>query len=94
MRVVNYNDPIENFIKKLNEAGNQNLSIWLQHQLMYERFARQKDLQRELTDKEIDRIVEKVLQRLSVRADTKEAVKEINKLNKAINDLTNLGGKK
>ena len=94
MHMLNYNDPIENFIKKLNEAGNQNLSIWLQHQLMYERFARQKDLQRELTDKEIDRIVDKVMQRLSVRADTKEAVKEINTLNKAINDLTKIGGKK
>ena len=94
MRFINSNDPIENFIKKLNEAGNQEFSRWFQHQLMYERFARQKDLQRELTDKEIDRIVDKVMQRLSVRADTKEDVKEINKLNKAINDLTNIGGKK
>ena len=68
MRFINSNDPIENFIKKLNEAGNQEFSRWFQRQLMYERFARQKDLQRELTDKEIDRIVEKVLQRLSVRA--------------------------
>lgn len=90
----NYRPQIEVVTDIANKTDPEWLSYILQRELAKDRIAAKHCMERELTPKEIDMIVDKVIQRLSVRADTKKAIQQIESLNKAITDLTNIGGQK
>ncbi|MBP1544480.1 MAG: hypothetical protein J6A16_10330 [Oscillospiraceae bacterium] len=95
MKFKDYHPHIEVISNMAEKASDPKCYPYLlQRELAHDRIFTRYCMERELTPKEIDMIVDKVIQRLSVRADTKQAIQQIESLNKAITDLTTIGGQK
>ena len=73
----------ERYLDALEKSADITLQWYFQKQYLKEQL---------LSDAEIDRIVDRVLERLTVKVDVTEAVLEIEKLKRAIDQLGN-GGK-
>lgn len=78
-----YKSMFERYIDALEKSADITLQWYFQKQYLKEQL---------LSEADIDRIVERVLQRFKVKVDVTEAVLEIDKLKRAIDQLGN-GGK-